>query len=58
MKGALYILAITLLIIWILGAFIFVLGTFVHILLIVAAIFWMQAIIITRPKSQQNTVTK
>jgi hypothetical protein len=58
MKGALYILAIALLIFWILGAFIFVVGAFIHILLIVAAIFWMQAVIITRPKSQQNTLSK
>lgn len=46
MKGMLYILAVLLIIVWILGAFIFAAGLFIHILLIVAVIFYMQALIV------------
>ena len=46
MKLALYILAALLAASWIVGFFIFNAGMFIHILIIIAALFWMRAIII------------
>jgi len=51
MKLAFFIIAVLLAIGWILGYFIFNAGTFIHILVISAALSFMQAIIVT-PKPQ------
>ena len=54
MKLALFIIAGLLAVGWILGFFIFSAGTFIHILVICAALAFMQAIILTpKPQPQQ-----
>ena len=53
MKLALYIMAVLLTAVWIIGFFIFSAGMIIHIFMIAAALFLMQAIIIN-PKPQQE----
>lgn len=53
MKLVLFIMAILLTAVWIIGFFIFSAGTIIHIFMIIAALFLMQAIII-KPKTQQE----
>lgn len=53
MKLVLYIIAVLLVIAWILGFFIFSAGMFIHVLVIAAAISFLQAIIIA-PKAQPD----
>ena len=51
MKLALFIIAALLATVWLVGFFIFNAGIFIHILMITAALFWMQGIIVS-PKPQ------
>ncbi|MCG2616104.1 DUF5670 family protein [Terrimonas sp. NA20] len=57
MKRALFIIAALLILSWVLGFFVWNAGTFIHICLIIAAIFCMQAIILT-PKALMEPKTK
>lgn len=53
MKLALYIMAVLLTVVWIIGFFILSAGMIIHIFMIAAVLFLMQAIIIS-PKPQQE----
>jgi len=56
MKGACYFLAIALMIGWLTALLFFKTGGFIHILLLAAAISWIQGIIIC-PKSTKGKLT-
>ncbi len=56
MKKALYLLAMMTLAGWIMGFFMFNAGTVIHLLFILAALLWMQAVIINPKEASRRTL--